>query len=105
MSKGLPKNVAEWSNQEVLMWLMEAGHSRVVPQFQAHDIDGKALLTLREDDLKGPGMNLGKIGDVKRVYISIKKLQKENVSVLFDLGQLEFFSSGNFFSQQRHEVI
>ncbi|XP_063984266.1 ceramide phosphoethanolamine synthase [Diachasmimorpha longicaudata] len=103
MSKGLPKNVAEWSNEEVAMWLKETGHSGVVRLFEAHDIDGKALLSLREDDLKSQGMNLGKIGEIKRLYISIKKLQKENVALLFELGQIEFFSS-NFYSQQRHEL-
>lgn len=103
MAKTLPKDIINWTNEDVIKWLEESGHGSCAFYFKAHDIDGKSLLTIREDDLKAQGMKIEKLGDVKRVYISIKKLQKENMGVLFELGQLEFTSS-NFYSHNRQEV-
>ncbi|XP_008548691.1 ceramide phosphoethanolamine synthase isoform X1 [Microplitis demolitor] len=103
MAKTLPKDIINWTNEDVIKWLEESGHGSCAFYFKAHDIDGKSLLTIREDDLKAQGMKIEKLGDVKRVYISIKKLQKENMGVLFELGQLEFTSS-NFYSHNRQEL-
>ncbi|CAD6236826.1 GSCOCG00008251001-RA-CDS [Cotesia congregata] len=103
MAKTLPKDIVNWTNEDVIKWLEESGHGSCTFYFKAHDIDGKSLLTIREDDLKSQGMKIEKLGDVKRLYISIKKLQKENMAVLFELGQLEFTSS-NFYSHNRQEV-
>ncbi|XP_034942244.1 sphingomyelin synthase-related 1 [Chelonus insularis] len=104
MAKTLPKNIVDWTNVDVIKWLEESGHGNCVCYFQAHDIDGKALLTIREEDLKAQGMKIEKIGDIKRLYISIKKLQKENMALLFELGQIDLFSSSNFYSQHRNEL-
>ncbi|KAH0561578.1 sphingomyelin synthase-related 1 isoform X1 [Cotesia glomerata] len=103
MAKTLPKDIVNWTNEDVIKWLEESGHGSCAFYFKAHDIDGKSLLTIREDDLKSQGMKIEKLGDVKRLYISIKKLQKENMAVLFELGQLEFTSS-NFYSHNRQEL-
>lgn len=104
MAKNLPKRVTEWSNDDVVKWLKDTGNLSCVNQFMEHDIDGKSLLTLKEDDLKLNGLNIKKIGDVKRLYISIKKLQKDNMSVLFELGQIELFTTNNFYTNNKNEV-
>lgn len=98
------KNVTDWTQNDVAKWLREAGHEKFVDLFLDHEIDGKVLLTLKEDDLRSKGMNIKKIGDVKRVYISIKQLQRDNLAVLFELGYVDLFPSSNFYSHQKHEV-
>ena len=97
------KNVTDWTENDVAKWLSEAGHEKFVDLFLDHEIDGKVLLTLKEDDLRSKGMNIKKIGDVKRVYISIKQLQRDNLAVLFELGYVDLFPSSNFYSHQKHE--
>ena len=100
------KNVSEWTSEDVSTWLEEIGQGRFSYLFrEVHDIDGKALLTLREEDLKSSVMNIKKIGEIKRLYISIKQLQRDNIPLLFELGHLDLFSSSNFYTQQRPEVI
>ena len=100
------KNVADWTPEDVSTWLEEMGQGRFSYLFrEVHDIDGKALLTLREEDLKSSAMNIKKIGDIKRLYINIKQLQRDNLSLLFELGHIDLFSSTNFYSHQRQEVL
>lgn len=97
------KNVTQWTSEDVSLWLREIGQGRFSHLFhEIHDIDGKALLTIKEEDLKS--MNINKIGDIKRLYISIKQLQRDNIALLFELGHIDLFSTTNFYSQQRPEV-
>lgn len=98
------KNIADWTQSDVAKWLTEVGHEKFVDLFLEHEIDGRVLLTLKEDDLKANGMNIKKVGDVKRLYISIKQIQRENTAVLFELGFVDLFPSPNFYSHQKHEV-
>lgn len=97
------KAVSEWTQEDVLLWLDKNGYSEYKELFvRRHEIDGKALLTLREEDLKS--MNIWKIGELKRLSISIKQLQRDNIATLFDLGCIDLYSSNSFYSNQRHEV-
>lgn len=98
------KNIIEWTQKDVTKWLSESGHEKFVDLFFDQEIDGKVLLTLKEDDLKLISMNIKKIGDIKRLYISIKQLQRANMAVLFELGYVDIFPSSNFFSHHKHEV-
>ncbi|XP_051166807.1 ceramide phosphoethanolamine synthase-like [Leptopilina boulardi] len=99
------KNVTQWTSEDVSIWLEEIGQGRFSHLFRVvHDIDGKALLTLKEEDLKSSAMNIKKIGDIKRLYISIKQLQRDNIALLFELGHIDLFSTTNFYSQQRQEI-
>lgn len=102
-AKMRPKNVTDWSVNDVVSWLMQTGHGDpgLIENFRDHEIDGKALLTLREDDLKAIS---NRIGIVKRLNISIKQLQRDNVPLLLELGHLELFSSQNFFNSKNNDV-
>ncbi|KOC62817.1 Sphingomyelin synthase-related 1 [Habropoda laboriosa] len=98
------KNVAEWTQNDVTEWLSETGHEKFVTLFFDHEIDGKVLLTLKEDDLKLIATNIKKIGDIKRLYISIKQLQRDNMAVLFELGYIDIFPSPNFYNHHKQEM-
>lgn len=98
------KNIADWTQSDVTKWLGETGHEKFIELFLEHEIDGKVLLTLKEDDLKSKGMNIKKIGDIKRLYISIKQVQRDNMAILFELGYVDLFPSSNFYNHHKHEV-
>jgi len=49
-------------------------------------------------------LNIKKIGVIKKLYLAIKQLQRDNVAVLFDLGYVDLFPSPNFYTQNKHEV-
>ncbi|XP_017892834.1 sphingomyelin synthase-related 1 isoform X1 [Ceratina calcarata] len=97
-------NVIEWIQDDVSKWLTETGHDKFVDLFLDHEIDGKVLLTLKEEDLKQMCTSLQKIGDIKRLYISLKQLQRDNMAVLFELGYIDIFPSSNFYSHHKHEI-
>lgn len=99
------KNVIEWTSTDVMRWLQETGYEEYATLFYEHDIDGKVLLMLKEEDLKSDIMNINKIGVIKKLYLAIKQLQRDNVTVLFDLGYMDLFPSPNFYTHQnKHEV-
>jgi len=54
--------------------------------------------------LKSHILNIKKIGVIKKLYLAIKQLQRDNVAVLFDLGYVDLFPSPNFYTQNKHEV-
>lgn len=97
-----PKNVADWMVSDVCDWLKELGYSlEILNSFgDRNSIDGKALLILREDDLKAM---VKRVGDVKRLYINIRKLQRDNMSLLLEMGHIDLFSQ-NFYSPTKNEV-
>ncbi|XP_043260857.1 sphingomyelin synthase-related 1 isoform X2 [Colletes gigas] len=98
------KNIADWTQSDVTKWLGETGHEKFIDLFLEHEIDGKVLLTLKEDDLKSKGMNIKKIGDIKRLYISIKQIQRDNMAVLFELGYVDLFPTSNFYNHHKQEI-
>lgn len=99
------KNIIEWTCSDVRTWLVENGHEEYADLFFFHEIDGKVLLTLKEEDLKANILNIKKLGAIKKLYLSIKQLQRDNIAALFDLGYVDLFSSPNFYSHQsKHEV-
>ncbi|XP_029034262.1 sphingomyelin synthase related [Osmia lignaria lignaria] len=98
------KNIAEWTQKDVTKWLNDCGHEKFVDSFLYHEIDGKVLLTLKEDDLKLIAVNIHKIGDIKKLYINVKQLQRDNMAVLFELGCVDIFPTPNFYSHHKHEM-
>ncbi|XP_043272145.1 sphingomyelin synthase-related 1 [Venturia canescens] len=101
----LTRSVAEWSREDVLLWLEESGHKDYISHFDFHEIDGKALLTLKEEDnIVGDKHTVHKLGPYKKLFISIKRLQRDNVGLLFELGQIDLFPSSSFYAQQKHEL-
>lgn len=97
------KSIIEWTQKDVTRWLGETGHEKFIDSFLDQEIDGKVLLTLKEDDLKLISKNLT-IGDMKRLYINIKQLQRDNMAVLFELGYIDIFPPSNFYNHHKHEV-
>ena len=76
-----------WNISQVGLWLKENGFGSYVDLFcKKHKIDGRALLTLTEQDLKEPPIELTILGDIKRLTIAIKKLQGDNRKDVNDLG-------------------
>ncbi|XP_015516316.1 sphingomyelin synthase-related protein 1 isoform X1 [Neodiprion pinetum] len=99
------KSVADWTTQDVAIWLEENGHCRFKDAFEnVHSIDGRALLTLTEEDLKPEVMSIRCIGDIKRLHISIKQLQRDNITTLYELGQIDLFPSTTYYTHQRQDV-
>lgn len=74
-------NVHEWAVDDVRRWLAEKGFDDGIGQlFELHKIDGKALLTINEDDLRKDPLKLSCLGEIKKLYLSISQLQTINIA-------------------------
>lgn len=83
----LPVSVENWTCDDVSEWLKESGFEHYCTLFcNEHKIDGRALLTFTEADLKQPPLKIKVLGDVKRLTLSIRQLQTANYSSLIRLG-------------------
>lgn len=51
-----------------------------------HRLDGITLLTLTEYDLRSPPLEIKVLGDIKRLMLSVRKLQKIHIDVLEEMG-------------------
>ncbi|XP_033330726.1 sphingomyelin synthase related isoform X2 [Megalopta genalis] len=98
------KNIADWTQTDVANWLDEIGHEKFSYIFLEQEIDGRALLTLKEEDLKSDRMCIKKLGDIKRLCISINQLKRENMAVLFELGYVDLYPSPTFYNHHKQEV-
>lgn len=80
-------SVRRWTPKHVAKWLKEEGFCDYVDLLcNKHRLDGTSLLALSEYDLRSPPLELKVLGDIKRLMVSIRKLQKQNVDVLEELG-------------------
>lgn len=85
--------VSVWSCQQVAKWLQDEGFGDYVELLcTQHRLDGLSLLALTEADLRGPPLSLTVLGDIKRLTIALRRLQRQNQSQLEDLG-LQFTDS------------
>ncbi|EFN68404.1 Sphingomyelin synthase-related 1 [Camponotus floridanus] len=98
------RNVIEWTCTDVKIWLIRNGYEEYADLFYFHEIDGKVLLTLKEEDLKSSILSIKKIGAIKKLYLTIKQLQRDNVAALFDLGYMDLSPSPNFYTPPKHEM-
>lgn len=79
--------VSAWSCMQVAHWLQKEGFGEYVDLLCAqHRLDGLSLLALTEADLRGPPLALTVLGDIKRLIISLRRLQRQNQSQLEELG-------------------
>ncbi|XP_069836961.1 sphingomyelin synthase-related protein 1 isoform X3 [Dendropsophus ebraccatus] len=79
--------IRRWTTKHVAKWLREEGFCDYVDILcNKHRLDGTALLALTEYDLRSPPLEIKVLGDIKRLMLSIRKLQKQHVSVLEELG-------------------
>lgn len=75
--------VTLWTVSDVRSWLEENGFRDYCDLLCArHCIDGKALLTLSENDLKSSPLSMQVLGDIKRLAIAIHELQASNPILL-----------------------
>lgn len=80
-------SVRRWTPKHVAKWLKEEGFCDYVDLLcSKHRLDGTSLLSLSEYDLRSPPLELKVLGDIKRLMVSIRKLQKQNIDVLEELG-------------------
>lgn len=80
-------SVRHWTPKHVGRWLREEGFCDYVDLLcNKHRLDGTSLLTLSEYDLRSPPLELKVLGDIKRLMVSLRKLQKQNADVLEELG-------------------
>ncbi|XP_075466448.1 sphingomyelin synthase-related protein 1 isoform X4 [Ascaphus truei] len=79
--------IRRWTTKHVAKWLREEGFYDYVDSLcNRHRLDGTALLALTEYDLRSPPLEIKVLGDIKRLMLSIRKLQKQHASVLEELG-------------------
>lgn len=79
--------IRRWTTKHVAKWLREEGFCDYVDILcSKHRLDGTALLALTEYDLRSPPLEIKVLGDIKRLMLSIRKLQKQHTSVLEELG-------------------
>lgn len=80
------KSVNEWTPEDVSLWLRKNGFEQYVDKFRdEHKMDGKCLLTLSEDDLRGPPLSIRVLGDIKRLSMALRVLQEANAELVFNL--------------------
>ncbi len=80
-------SVRHWTPKHVGRWLREEGFCDYVDLLcNKHRLDGSSLLTLSEYDLRSPPLELKVLGDIKRLMVSLRRLQKQNTDVLEELG-------------------
>ncbi|XP_057704025.1 sphingomyelin synthase-related protein 1-like isoform X2 [Corythoichthys intestinalis] len=79
--------VSAWSYEQVAQWLQAQGFDEYVGLLcEVHRLDGPSLLVLTEADLRGPPLSLRVLGDIKRLAISLRRLQRQNQAQLEELG-------------------
>uniref|UniRef100_A0A6I8NKG5 Sphingomyelin synthase-related protein 1 n=2 Tax=Ornithorhynchus anatinus TaxID=9258 RepID=A0A6I8NKG5_ORNAN len=79
--------IRRWTTKHVAKWLKEEGFFEYVDILcNKHRLDGITLLTLTEFDLRSPPLEIKVLGDIKRLMLSIRKLQKQHMDVLEEMG-------------------
>lgn len=73
------KTVDEWTISDVSDWLVAGGFNDLVHKFEEQEVDGKVLLMLTEEDLRGEPLTISKVGLIKRMSLALRKLQEANV--------------------------
>ncbi|KAG2382484.1 hypothetical protein C9374_005064 [Naegleria lovaniensis] len=76
LHKLLQKPIMEWTTSDVGIWLISIDFSKFVENFQSQNITGKALLLIREEDMKDVGCV--KLGDKLLLWNMIQNLKQLN---------------------------
>lgn len=79
--------VSTWSCLQVAKWLEDEGFGDYVDLLcKQHRLDGLGVLALTEADLRGPPLGLTVLGDIKRMAVALRRLQRQNRAQLEELG-------------------
>ncbi|KXJ17960.1 sphingomyelin synthase-related protein 1 [Exaiptasia diaphana] len=71
------RETLQWTCEDTADWLTKNGFGLYANLLtEVHQIDGKALLLLTENDLRSPPLQMQVLGDVKRLWLKISQLQK-----------------------------
>lgn len=79
--------VSAWSCLQVAKWLQDEGFGDYVDLMcNQHRLDGLGVLALTEADLRRPPLGLTVLGDIKRLAVALRRLQRQNQAQLEELG-------------------
>ena len=71
--------VLSWSCSDVSNWLISEDFGRDYEKlFFTHRIDGVVLLSLTEADLRNPPLSINVLGDIKKLWMAIRRFQVLN---------------------------
>ncbi|KAM9804382.1 sphingomyelin synthase-related protein 1-like [Neosynchiropus ocellatus] len=83
----MEESVNTWTCKRVAQWLQDEGFGEYEGLLcTQHRLDGLSLLALTEADLRGPPLGLTVLGDIKRLTIALRRIQKQNQAQLEALG-------------------
>lgn len=69
-------DVINWTCEDVRQWLINKGFSEYTTLFcDENEVDGEVLLSLTEQDLRTPPLEIKKLSTIKKLYNKIKELQ------------------------------
>ncbi|CAL8313323.1 unnamed protein product [Arctogadus glacialis] len=72
--------VSSWTTQQVCQWLRGLSMEQYVPEFTAHDVDGRQLLQIDSNKMKGLGVNSSDRTTLKRrikeIHTAVEKERK-----------------------------
>ncbi|XP_065153447.1 sphingomyelin synthase-related protein 1 [Paramisgurnus dabryanus] len=75
-------NVEGWSSKQVASWLREQGFREYVDLLcSKHRLDGASLLCLSEADLRSPPLEIKVLGDIKRLMLALRRLQRQHAAL------------------------
>lgn len=75
-------DVESWSTKQVAGWLRDQGFREYVDLLcSKHRLDGASLLCLTETDLRCPPLELKVLGDIKRLMLAVRRLQRQHTAL------------------------
>ncbi|KAI4888268.1 hypothetical protein NFI96_013857 [Prochilodus magdalenae] len=84
-----------WSTEQVSLWLKDQGFGHYVDLLCVkHRLDGAGLLSLTENDLRSPPLQLPLLGDIKRLTLSLRRLQRQHCPNGFSLSPEHWLCNG-----------
>lgn len=76
--------VEAWSTKQVTGWLREQGFREYVDLLcSKHRLDGASLLCLSEADLRSPPLEIKVLGDIKRLMLAVRRLQRQHTALAY----------------------
>lgn len=82
-----------WSSKQVAVWLRDQGFREYVDLLcSKHRLDGASLLCLTETDLRSPPLELKVLGDIKRLMLAMRRLQRQHTALTQSGSEVSAFS-------------
>ncbi|XP_066915671.1 sphingomyelin synthase-related protein 1-like isoform X1 [Clytia hemisphaerica] len=79
------KSIHEWTVSDVAEWLDENNLSKHKALLcDEHQIDGSALISLNESDLRKPPVEMTVLGDIKRITSAVDRLRAFNNAAMYN---------------------